>query len=114
MELDPNGSRPLEGMHGLCGRRFDCFDPVCSAAVGVGAVILPSAGIEFLPREDALISQGHPSPLRKRISGPIPCRLGVRVALRVRMNLKSELLLDFLMKSELLLDFFRGHSTLVP
>ena len=40
-------------MHGLCGRRFDCFDPVCSAAVGVGAGILPSAGIEFLPREDA-------------------------------------------------------------
>mgnify|MGYP001318457590 CR=1 FL=1 len=61
-ELDPDGSRPLEGMHGLCGRRFDCFDPVCSAAVGVGAGILPSAGIEFLPREDALISQGHPSP----------------------------------------------------
>ena len=60
-ELDPDGSRPLEGMHGLCGRRFDCFDPVCSAAVGVGAGILPSAGIEFLPREDALISQGHPS-----------------------------------------------------
>ena len=61
-ELDPDGSRPLEGMHGLCGRRFDCFDPVCSAAVGVGAETLPSAGIEFLPREDALISQGHPSP----------------------------------------------------
>ena len=79
-ELDPDGSRPLEGMHGLCGRRFDCFDPVCSAAVGVGAVILPSAGIEFLPREDALISQGHSSPLRKRISGPSPCRAGVRVA----------------------------------
>ena len=61
-ELDPDGSRPLEGMHGHCGRRFDCFDPVCSTAVGVGAEILPSAGIEFLPREDALISQGHPSP----------------------------------------------------
>ena len=53
VELDPDGSRPLEGMQGLCGRRFDCFDPVCSAAVGVGAGILPSAGIEFLPREDA-------------------------------------------------------------
>eukprot|EP01048_Picozoa_sp_COSAG05_P004083 COSAG05_NODE_207_length_14113_cov_13.452119_9_plen_104_part_00 len=33
-------------------------------------MILPSAGIEFLPREDALISKGHPSPLRKRISRP--------------------------------------------
>ena len=40
-------------MHGHCDRRFDGCDPVCSAAVGVGAVVFPSAGIEFLPREDA-------------------------------------------------------------
>ena len=62
-ELDLDGSRPLEGMHGHCEtRRFDGFDPVRSAAVGVGAVVFPSAGIEFLPREDALIPQGHSSP----------------------------------------------------